>query len=359
MRGATTTGGAGRLPTLAARAAALRHVAVAVARALPRPGPRARRGLVILLVSALAVGAVYRLWIRDAPFVSVDRVTVTGLSTDDADRVRAALVSTARTMTTLHVERDRLERVVAGYPVVRALEIETDFPHAMSIRVVEHRPVAIVVTGGARLPVAADGTVLDGLPVEGRLPLVRADGGLRSNRLADPDAVGAARIAGAAPGPLRHRLREIGHESDRGYVAQLRRGPELVFGSAAHLRAKWVAAARVLADADTQGATYVDLRVPGRPAVGGLGFEVTAPALPTAPLPLGTEEGAVAGAVAEDPGAADPTETPAGVTPVDPALEQAPVEGQVEPQVPTPAVPETGAGPAAEAGGGAVAAPVP
>ena len=283
-------------------------------------------------------------------------MTVTGLSTDDAKRVRAALVSTARTMTTLHVERDRLERVVAAYPVVRALEIETDFPHAMTIRVVEHRPVAMVLTGGARLPVAADGTVLDGLPVEGRLPLVRADGGLRSNRLADADAVGAARIAGAAPAPLRRRLREIEHEGDRGYVAQLRKGPELVFGSAAHLRAKWVAAARVLADGDTQGATYVDLRVPGRPAVGGLGFEITAPGLPTAPdLPLGTEDGAVAGATAA--GAAPPRRRASH--PWTRALEQAPPEGTATPETPAPSAPETPAAPAAEAGGGAVAAPTP
>ncbi len=196
---------------------------------------------------------------------------------------------------------------MAGYPVVRALEIDTDFPHAMTIRVVEHRPVAVVITGGVRLPVAADGTVLEGLPADGGLPLVRAQGGLKSSRLADPSAIGAARIAGAAPVPLRRRLREIAHESDRGYVVKMRKGPELVFGSAAHLGAKWVAAARVLADGDTQGATYVDLTVPGRPAVGGLGFEVTAPALPTAPLPLGTEEGDVAGATARTRAAIRPS----------------------------------------------------
>ena len=69
------------------------------------------------------LGAVYRFWMRDAPFVSVDRVTVTGLSTDDAKRVRSALVSTARTMTTLHVEQDRLDESWPAYPVVRALEV--------------------------------------------------------------------------------------------------------------------------------------------------------------------------------------------------------------------------------------------
>ena len=358
VRPAATTGGVGRMPGLrsaAARAAGGRRVFVALARVLPHPGPRARRRLLALLLAVLVLGAAYRLWIRDAPFASVDRVTVTGLSTDDAERVRAALVSTARTMTTLHVERDRLEKVVAGYPVVRALEVEADFPHALRIRVVEHKPVLVALTGGARLPVAADGTVLEGLPIEGPLPVVETEGGLKSNRLADADAVGAAHIAGAAPLPLRRRLREIERDGDRGYVARLRRGPELIFGSAAHLRAKWVAAARVLADGETRGATYVDLRVPGRPAVGGLGFEVSDPALVTPPgLALGPEDGAVAGATAEQPAAPE-----AGIAPVEPGVEQAPPEGEVVPEAPGPSEPVAPAGPTAEAGGGAVAAPTP
>ena len=79
-----------------------------------------------------------------------------------------------------------------------------------------------------------------------------------------------------------------------------------MFGGASDVGAKWVAAARVLADQDAQGATYVDVRVPARPAVGGLGFQVTTPELPAAPTamlrsrapwpapqPRGTEPGAV------------------------------------------------------------------
>ena len=311
MRQAATGGALARLPGLAARAAAstrgLRARLRAVLLALPRPGPRMRRRLVLLLVAALALAGVYRLWIRDAPFASVDRVTVTGLSTEDAKRVRAALVSTARTMTTLHVEPDKLDEVVAGYPVVRALEIETDFPHAMTIRVVEHRPAAMALTGSTRIPVAADGTALEGLPVHGPLPLVRTKGGIKGTRLADPAALRAARIAGAAPAALRRKVLEIDLDGERGYVAQLRSGPEIVFGGASDVRAKWVAAARVLADPDAQGASYVDVRVPARPAVGGLGFQVTTPELPAAPTAL-LEQGAVAGATAAgtEPGGGGP-----------------------------------------------------
>ena len=315
MKQATTAGGVGRLAALRVAGAGAR-VRV-VARALPSPGPKARRRLLLVLLAALLLAGLYRFWIRDAPFASVNQVSVTGLSTDDAKRVRTALVSTARTMTTLHVQRDRLEEVVQGYPVVRALEIRTDFPHGMTIRVIEHRAVAIALTAGGRVPVAADGTVLEGLPVDGPLPVVRSKAPQKGSRLGGFAALGAARIAGAAPAPLVRRLREIERDGDRGFVVHLRKGPDLVFGSAERLRAKWIASARVLADADSQGGTYVDVRVPERPAVGGLGFQVTEPELPAPPIAdtLGedgapAEQGEVAGETAASPtAAAEPTTT--------------------------------------------------
>ena len=108
----------------------------------------------------------YRFWLRDSSLVAVDKVEVTGLTTKDASRVRAALASAAHSMTTLHVRHDVLEQAVAAYPVVKALQVRPDFPHGLAIRVVEYRPAALV--GG--LPVAGDGTILRGIPVEGNLP---------------------------------------------------------------------------------------------------------------------------------------------------------------------------------------------
>ena len=46
-------------------------------------------------------------------------------------------------------------------------------------------------------------------------------------------------------------------------------GPRLILGAGDRARAKWVAAARVLGDAGSQGATYVDVRLPEQPAAGG------------------------------------------------------------------------------------------
>jgi cell division protein FtsQ len=53
-------------------------------------------------------------------------------------------------------------------------------------------------------------------------------------------------------------------------LVELRRGPELVFGDPTRARAKWAAAARVLAEPSAKGAVYLDIRVPERVAAGGV-----------------------------------------------------------------------------------------
>src|ERR671916_2769923 len=90
--------------------------------------PRFRRRLTWLLAACLLLAAGYQFWLRDSSLVAVEEVSVTGLTTKDAPRLRAALASAARTMTTLHVEHSELERAVAAYPVVRDLQVHPDFP---------------------------------------------------------------------------------------------------------------------------------------------------------------------------------------------------------------------------------------
>jgi cell division protein FtsQ len=261
-------------------AVALRRLAGRRPLALPSLGPRRRRALLVLGLLALVLAVGYRFWLRDSTLVAVERVSVSGLTTDESARLRAALESTARTMTTLHVERQRLERVVEPFPVVRGLEVETDFPHGLRIRVLEHHAAAIAVTDGGRVPVSSDGTVLRGMRLERRLPTIRAEAGLRGDRLGDATARRAALVAGTAPAALHGRMAEVKRRDKDGLVVEIREGPELIFGDAGRVRAKWVAAARVLADPKAEGAGYIDVRLPGRPAAGGLAAETLAPVAP-------------------------------------------------------------------------------
>jgi cell division septal protein FtsQ len=217
-----------------------------------------------------------------------------------------------------------------AYPVVRALEVRPDFPHGLQIHVVEHRPAALV--GG--LPVAGDGTILRGMPVEGRLPTIPARGDLHGNRLKDSTSLHAARVAGGAPAALRPRLEQVEMRGEDGIVVVVRDGPELIFGNATHVHAKWVAAVRVLADPDAAGASYIDVRLPGRPAAGGLPAETLSPVAPPGPT------------TATPPA----IEAPADTT-VDPATEQlapppetAPAPAPATPQAAPPSADTTGAG---------------
>ena len=57
----------------------------------------------------------------------------------------------------------------------------------------------------------------------------------------------------------------------RGMTLDLRDGPDLFFGSGEAAADKWMAAARVLAEPSAEGAVYLDLRIPGRVAAGGVG----------------------------------------------------------------------------------------
>jgi cell division protein FtsQ len=280
----------------AATVAARRRVSPrrAAARAVRRLSPRLKRRLIALAVACLALAAGYQFWLRDSSLVAVEHVDVTGVTSSDAARVRAAITSAARDMTTLHVDREALDRAVAGYPVVRRLEVAPDFPHGLSVHVIEYEPAAIAVGDAGHVPVAGDGTILRGVAVKGSLPTVEVEGALGTEFLLDRTARGAAAVAGGAPAVLRARIDNVQRRSADGYVAELRDGPELIFGAATRLRAKWAAAARVLADLEARGATYVDLRIPSRPAVGGLAATTLPPVAAAGPeLATTPETGAV------------------------------------------------------------------
>ncbi|MEA2365858.1 MAG: cell division protein FtsQ [Thermoleophilaceae bacterium] len=293
--------------------------------------PSLRRRVLITLAVSLVLAAGYQFWLRDSSLVAVEKVTVSGLTTKDADRVRAALTSAAHAMTTLHVRHDELEQAIVAYPVVRALEVRPDFPHGLQIHVVEHRPAAVV--GG--VPVAGDGTILRGLPVEGRLPTIPARGNLHGTRLKDPVALHAALVAGGAPAALRSRLERVEMRSQDGLVVTVRDGPELIFGDARRVHAKWIAAARVLADPDAAGATYIDVRLPGRPAAGGLPAETLSPV-----APAGAAELAPPTTAAATDTTVDPATEPLAPAPTDTAQPAVP---QSAPATPAP-TDSTGAG---------------
>jgi cell division protein FtsQ len=238
----------------------------AASRRLPHPSPRVLLAAVVLLI-AVAGGW---LWLRDSSLVRVRDVRVTGATSSEAKRIRAALESAALDMTTLHVREDALRAAVAPYSSVADLRVRTDFPHGMAVEVIEHRAVAALETGGRRIPAAGSGLILQGVAADAGLPSIRAETAPAGERVSDPRTRAALAVAAAAPAPLLARVDHIWTGAD-GLMLNLREGPDLIFGDESDAARKWAAAARVLAEPSAVGATYLDVRVPERVAAGGLG----------------------------------------------------------------------------------------
>jgi len=261
-----------------------------------RPPSRA----VAACAAVLVLLAAFWVWLRDSPLVAVRDVSVVGVRGPDASRVRSALSLAARDMTTLHVRDGQLATAVEPYPDVASVDAHADFPHGLELVVHEHVPVAVLVSGDQRVAVAADGTVLRDLPTSG-LAVVAGTAPPAGQAIDDGRAARAVALLAAAPAPLRSHVATVSFGS-RGLTAALRDGPVLFFGDAARLRAKWTAIVRVLADRSSAGATYLDVRLPERPAAGGV-------------EPLQVQEPPTAPQVGVQPAQPDATTTPEPATP--------------------------------------------
>lgn len=227
-----------------------------------------RRALLAAAALTLALTGGY-LWARDSSMFEIRKVTVAGVSGPDAPKVEALLRQSARDMTTLNADADELEESASGFPTVKAVEIDRDLPNEVTLTVRENRPVATVESSGRKIPLTADGRLLTGATPPENLPALQVDQPSGS-RIKDARGRQLVALVAAAPEALRKRALDAQLTKDTGLTLTMDRGPDLYFGDASDLPAKWKAVARVLADPTAEGATYIDVRVPERAAAGGL-----------------------------------------------------------------------------------------
>lgn len=276
---------AGRLGRRRARSVRGRFSAPAPARAAWRLGATILallvRGVVALaaaarrhprragaLVGLLAVLGLAWFVVRSSPLSAVRRVEVHGVSGMDAGPIGSALVAAAKRQSTLGVDVGALRAAVARYHLVSRLQVSASFPHTLRITVTEQLPVATLRDGSERAVVASDGVVLDPRVVAGAAPTIDVPS-LPSGHVTDLQLRSELAVLGAAPPVLLHRVARI-YTSPNGLTVLMRNGLLIFFGDSARPHAKWLSAARVIASPLAAGATYVDVRVPDRPAAGGL-----------------------------------------------------------------------------------------
>lgn len=245
---------------------------MATARATRSAATRSRRRrlaspwLVASAVVAVALLAGGWFWLRNSSLVAVETVKVSGVHGTGGAAIRGTLRNVAFDMTTLNVDRQALQDSVRRFPIVKSLDVKADFPHGLRIAVTERRPVAALVGAGVPVAVASDGVLLRGERTSG-LPAVTARVPYGSARLPRGTTLNQVLLLGGAPANLRGRVTGV-TSTATGYVVNIAGYPQLRFGTADRIESKWAAARRILADPTVVAATYVDLRVPERPAVG-------------------------------------------------------------------------------------------
>jgi cell division protein FtsQ len=252
-------------------------------------------------------------WLRDSSLVGVKRVTVVGARGPDASQIRSALIAAGRKMTTLDVQTSRLRAAVSRFAVVKDLRIATHFPHGLKIQVVEQIPVAMLVGGDRRIAVAGNGTLLRDVRPSPSLPAVSVQALPSGSRLTNRVALAAITVLGAAPYQLLAHVDGVTDNAAHGVVVNLRHGPSLYFGDPTLLGSKWTAAADVLADPGSAGASYIDLVNPERPAAGTAGPTASStPAASTAVTGASPSVAAASPALAPSGAGSPSTSSPSG-----------------------------------------------
>jgi cell division protein FtsQ len=250
------------------------ETAAGLARGSFRSIARNRRLRIALLTALVAISLLAGGWLllRKSSFTAVEHVKVSGLHGPQAQAIEAALDGAASHMSTLGVNNAALGAAVASYPVVRAVHAVPSFPHGLRIDVTEQLPVAALTIGGQRTAVAADGVVLGPGLITASLPALSDPQGLAprvGGRVQGQTLLAELAILGAEPRRLmRFDARVYSSPRGEGLTVAMRNGLLVYFGDATRPHAKWTALARVLADESSAGATYIDVRVPERPAAG-------------------------------------------------------------------------------------------
>jgi cell division protein FtsQ len=247
-------------------AAALRGALELAVRALSADR-RLRLALIGLVVALPLLGGGW-LWFRHSSFVGAQQVRVSGVSGPQAAAIEAALTDAAHGMSTLSPSESALRAAVVRFPQVSEVRAIGSFPHGMRIVVREQAPAAILIVSGLRTAVAGDGVALGPALAGSSLPSV---GGAFvppvGAHLQNPLLLEAMAVLGAAPHALGGLISRA-YVGVRGLTVAMRNGLLVYFGDAERPHAKWFSLLSVLADPSSAGASYVDVRLPGRPAAG-------------------------------------------------------------------------------------------
>jgi cell division protein FtsQ len=249
--------------------------------------------------------------LRDSSLFSVDQVVVVGLSPNALPTVSEQLDAAARAQTTTDFSIGALRAAVAQYTLIDGVRAQTRFPHGVRIEIHERHAIARLRVAGRWFALAADGSVITGLARYGSLAVVRSTHRPSSGRTRDAFVLLALRMLTDAPPALRGRAAAV-TVADGALTIHLHRGPRLIFGNDALPHAKWDAAAAVLADPGSRGASYIDLRLPSRPVAQAADPQTSPSAIAAAGGSAATPTNAATVSTVLDPALIQPSSSTSG-----------------------------------------------
>ncbi len=240
---------------------------------MERSQTRRRRSL-LLGAMVMAIAVLGGWFLVTGPLLAVDSVAVSGYDRPDRAELEAAIAVAAASGTAIRPPVADVREAAEAFPWVESVQVRRDLPRGLTVRVTPAEAVA-VVRSPERPPLLVDdrGRVLERAARAPGLPSIRLlkpapDPGAQLPR----GATAAIGLLSATRPEIAERVRGLGVRGGQ-LQGALADGPKLRLGAPDRLVAKGAALAALLdhlsADEERQ-ATYIDLSVPERPAVGGI-----------------------------------------------------------------------------------------
>jgi len=197
-------------------------------------------------------------------FLSVKDIRVEGARTLDQAALAQISGLHGQSMLTLPVEA--AERRLMAVAAIRRVDIERDWPNAVTIRVQERVPAALWSVAGHDFPVDEEGVVLEGGAPDGPIPrIVEVTPGrvINPGDRVHPDAIAfARRISAEAPRTLEARVAQLEYEAGVGVTVIFEDGLRVTFGDDRSYEYKVAVLSELLLDLANKGIhpSAVDLR---------------------------------------------------------------------------------------------------
>jgi cell division septal protein FtsQ len=240
-------------------------------RSIARDRGRRRRSALLIALGALA-GLALLYWTATGPLVAVHGVSVSGYDRDDRGELVSALTAAAADGTVIAPATAGMAGAARRFAWVESISVTRRWPRALAVRVVEATPVAVAAFEDQAVLVSEVGRVLgvkDGSPGLGWLRLGASPS--PEGAFLPPESLAGLRFIAAAEPAVGARVRGL-RATDRGLVeGRLVAGPALRLGEPERMEAKARALGLLLAKLSSQEeaqASYIDLSVPGNPALG-------------------------------------------------------------------------------------------